>query len=334
MFKFIFSLAVLMFGMSLNVMAQDRPVNPKDWSEDDIDGDKMFLKTTRLDCIKTGIKNATGETPDLGYLAAVALKARYDNEALGYPVGVKVSLSQGNGTHEENSDYRFSYLHYVARHISTYGSCSYEERMKDLKLDPRGVNDSKKAEEINRKRKELEDKEDEELVFIGEFIASNISTINVREDGNNVTKRLDDISKLVSGLNFKPFNESAFPTTIDDKNAKFNYGSNKKRNRLAKEGTDWMTEQYRTINSVPIFGPKKTSPLNDCLPQLKKFQDQEDYASKSRELCESMMNACGYKRAIYSCTDNPEVGTSAAPPAPRRQLDPPRRTDPGHQGGS
>lgn len=258
------------------------------------DGENVseFYKTTRLECIRDGIEKATGIIPSQRYLAAIALKVRSEVAVTmnaRKDQYVRQSLSQFG--EEDNANERFVYLSNVARYVSTYGVCPYDDSGKH------GV----------RSFIEGEDKK------VMDIIESNI---NSQSQNDRASKMIVD-----QDSNFLFF-KRLFTNEVDGKQMVYTRIPFETRKELAKEAVHVAGKNVNNDNSFENC-------ITEMKRYIKKdgVERNDKIVASNVDLCKSMMKSCGYeKNDAKACSDS-DVGTVTAPH--RATVEMPRTAPPG-----
>ncbi len=303
MIKFILLLSVMIFGVSTKVLATGYP-KPSLWAEDNLENNKdnYFYKKTRLECVRKGIENATGILPSSKYLAAIALKVRTD---------VKIGNTKEalDALGEENYDYRFLYLHTIARYVSTYGVCRFDEAGKN------GVDGFEHGESK----------------LVADFLGTNLSSIKIKNPPEeSIVLDNDSVTQMIAGKNYLLIDE-LFNSKIDDQPKIYRLLPDGKRKELAKDGIKFAVNHLGA--RIPFINSENS--FRNCVSDMKNYQEGNGKNSglknetnnkfiSSQNLCSSIMSSCGYNLPD-ACTDNPypESKSPTAPAQPRRETEKP-----------
>lgn len=289
--------------LSFNAKAQQKGARPAPtvWAENTTLDDDFFFKTTRLECIRKGIKDATGIQPSKKYLASIALKVRNDKTLEGKSENLKF-LSP------DNHDYRFSYLVAVSRYISTFGVCP---------ADSSGLNG---ADEFVKG----------ETSQIAEFIATPLSEVPGTSviSGKKIVMNNEEASLMILGSEYKII-DTLFSNKVDGESRVYNRLSDAKRKELAKNGIHYAKSNLQ--NTFPSTYAARNS-FSKCLSKMEDYIEGYEQKSggkksgiktaagfvSSQDLCRSMMHSCGYDVAVtMACTDiSGAAATSTAPTQP------------------
>jgi len=277
MFKFILLLFVVSFGLSTKVLGG--APEPARWAEDDIENPESFYKRTKLECIRDGIQKATGITPSPKYLAAIAMKV-VNSDSRFMPKKKDNPLSFID---KENYEYRFLYLHTVARYVSDFGICPY---------DP------------NEKEGPGKFKSDEDIKTVNNYLSKNTDI------------KKDTVSQILVGRDYD-FIDLSFPSRLNGKEVPYRVLSDSQRKELVVSGMN------HADSKKPLLGLFGRDPFFHCVPTLQEYQKKNgvtvNLTEKTSEritpqvLCQSMMNSCGYQKASKACTDNGDFLEEGSP---------------------